>query len=575
MNKQINLNNIIFFTLILFGIFFTTFAHNLKSDFKLKKSNLIQLKNKISTCGHAKMAKVDMKPVELYGNMSQQQFLQMRTKQEWAPIRIHVDYSVLNSQSKQVSAEKISVIREVMDKSVKVLEKLLRVKPLINLLNPGFRAQRYIPFSEEVKKNGINADLLLLVQFHDSVTGSTAANAAAYEYDSRTGRPIVGLVQFNKNLENIKNSANSLLSLALHEITHVLVFSNNLFDKFIDAKGNKIPLDKVVGHSQVNGDSRKKLITPRVVAAAREHFGCNTIDGMEIENQGGEGTAASHWEERLMYGDYMVGETIIDPSISEITLGLFDDSGWYKTNPYTGGLFRFGLKKGCSLLNEKCVQDEKTKFKNEYCVVENEKVCSPSHLSKAFCTMDHYKDPLPVNNRYFKDIRKGGWLLFADDCPVPIRGYNKSDKMQGNCNVGSLDGDFNVNPFENYGSQSACFVSSVIPAEPKFIYNWENKTGFSAGCYRYSCNHERRAVVVSIAGESFICPTQGGPIVLKNSKAKGTVHCMDYNLMCNQTKECSDIFECATKESRRRTDLQYDYKSLTVNSGGNTKYNII
>ena len=34
-------------------------------------------------------------------------------------------------------------------------------------------------------------------------------------------------------------------------------------------------------------------------------------------------------------------------AISEITLALLEDSGWYKANYYTGGLMRFGKNKGC------------------------------------------------------------------------------------------------------------------------------------------------------------------------------------------------------------------------------------
>ena len=29
------------------------------------------------------------------------------------------------------------------------------------------------------------------------------------------------------------------------------------------------------------------------------HFGCDTLEGAEIENQGGDATARSHWEKRL------------------------------------------------------------------------------------------------------------------------------------------------------------------------------------------------------------------------------------------------------------------------------------
>ena len=33
---------------------------------------------------------------------------------------------------------------------------------------------------------------------------------------------------------------------------------------------------------------------------ARAQFGCDNITGVELENFGGEGTAGSHWEQRVV-----------------------------------------------------------------------------------------------------------------------------------------------------------------------------------------------------------------------------------------------------------------------------------
>ena len=30
------------------------------------------------------------------------------------------------------------------------------------------------------------------------------------------------------------------------------------------------------------------------------HFGCATLPGVELENQGGRGTAMDHWEQRIL-----------------------------------------------------------------------------------------------------------------------------------------------------------------------------------------------------------------------------------------------------------------------------------
>ena len=37
---------------------------------------------------------------------------------------------------------------------------------------------------------------------------------------------------------------------------------------------------------------------------ARRHFGCPTLNGMELENLGGSGTRYSHWKKRLVDVSY-------------------------------------------------------------------------------------------------------------------------------------------------------------------------------------------------------------------------------------------------------------------------------
>lgn len=43
-------------------------------------------------------------------------------------------------------------------------------------------------------------------------------------------------------------------------------------------------------------------MTPRVISAVREHLQCTSLTGAELEDDGGGGTAGSHWEQRLFEG---------------------------------------------------------------------------------------------------------------------------------------------------------------------------------------------------------------------------------------------------------------------------------
>ena len=41
------------------------------------------------------------------------------------------------------------------------------------------------------------------------------------------------------------------------------------------------------------------VVTRRVKEEVQRHFGCDKLSGAELEDQGEEGTALTHWEKRL------------------------------------------------------------------------------------------------------------------------------------------------------------------------------------------------------------------------------------------------------------------------------------
>lgn len=51
------------------------------------------------------------------------------------------------------------------------------------------------------------------------------------------------------------------------------------------------------------------MVTPRVVEEVRRHFNCSDLEGAELEDQGEEGTALTHWEKRIFEVSYL---SIID-----------------------------------------------------------------------------------------------------------------------------------------------------------------------------------------------------------------------------------------------------------------------
>lgn len=97
----------------------------------------------------------------------------------------------------------------------------------------------------------------------------------------------------------------------------------------------------------VNG----KIATPQVTATAAETFNCPSAQGAPLENNGVSSTRGSHWEATSFAGELMIGTAGARRGIlSNMTLALAEDSGWYYSNWENAGFLRYAHNSGCSLL---------------------------------------------------------------------------------------------------------------------------------------------------------------------------------------------------------------------------------
>jgi hypothetical protein len=69
---------------------------------------------------------------------------------------------------------------------------------------------------------------------------------------------------------------------------------------FVDSNNQVLPLESVIrqGQKDAYGKTHNEIVTPTVVAEARKLFGCPSLTGVPLENEGGNGTASAHWEYR-------------------------------------------------------------------------------------------------------------------------------------------------------------------------------------------------------------------------------------------------------------------------------------
>ncbi len=77
---------------------------------------------------------------------------------------------------------------------------------------------------------------------------------------------------------------------------HALGFTNALFSSFIDpATRMELPLSRVQRQLIVAGRQVTRVISPGVAREAQAQFGCSTLDGAQLEDEGGSGSANAHW----------------------------------------------------------------------------------------------------------------------------------------------------------------------------------------------------------------------------------------------------------------------------------------
>jgi len=490
-----------------------------------------------STCG-ADDLKIN--PINLeFDKETTQKINKKVTAASYTPIKIGMDYTSFQRPS-SMSTENFNIIKGVIDETTQEFSKFLKVQHVnIDLSGAEDKIKQGCSvdsIGSDYKNFLINNDLIIFPTFSDEL-GSNVLAAAGYclsiNVNSRK-RPIAGILLINQTLSFDKqNTKEYMKSLLLHEMTHILVFSPNLMkDLGLTTTSNSI--------TYVNSNN--------VVIKARQHFNCATITGVPLENQGGQGSAGSHWEARHMLGDYMISTNYIDNVISDITIALFEDSGLYEVEYYSGGLFKFGKNKGCSFLNNKCISNGRA-ISDEFCVNSLQPMCTQSRTAKGFCAIYQYSS-VPSSYQYFSNPRYGGFLP-VNYCPVANAGSSESIYYPTSCRIGtsSLASEYG----ETIGTNSFCFLSSLLPSSSS------RNTTYRAICYRVTCNSSSKRVIVNIGSSTVTCPTNGGT-VNNPSGFKGYITCPKYTDICDAENNsvCNDPFDCLNNKVEADED-SYEY----------------
>jgi hypothetical protein len=257
-----------------------------------------------------------------------------------------------------------------------------------------------------------------------------------------------------------------------------------------------------------------------------------------------------------MLGDYMISSDYPEIVISDITLALFEDSGWYSVNYYTGGLFRFGKNMGCEFLNTSCISKGKTKFELDFCTEPGEEICSSGNLDRGVCYITTTSSDIEPNYRYFNNSKTGGFL-FADYCPVMMT-ISDNYSFYSRCDSNSLNNGYKN---EIYSSNSICVLNSLVTNDNK-----KGKT--RALCMKVECDYENKYVIIYLDNTSIKCPYYGKYYI---NEYKGSIICPDFNRVCSGSKWCNDPFSCIEKKSTTINSVYIKHLKNDKNEDSNSK----
>ena len=504
--------------------------------------------------------------------------------EEFQPIRIYLSTSSLSNQLSILLPQYRSEFLEYLNNVKVYISKLIKVKPRIsNIIYSRIDQEKLdilLRIFDQNLARGVSCDLVIIptIQVYDKIITSEILRL-----DENTNRPIISQLNISINLisDHDINKKFYIESLLLHEFTHILGFLINMFQYFPGGI-NKV-LKSQFDSRRIN---RTYIITPKVVNLAKEYYKCSNLIGLELENQEDGVNPSSHWEARILLGEYMNLEQYTpEVVISDFTLALLEDSGWYKVNYFTGGLMRFGKHKGCNFLkNDCCDSNGKTVFKNEFFDKDDngEPSCSSGRLSRTYCETKEYSSfSINVFNRFSQNGATngiGGKTKNADYC---FGFTNNDDEEQdsktiyvGNCKYGNGNYGTKIkyNSFPNsgngeltelkekYSNNSFCVLSEAYPT------NSNQRDKYSGVihpmCYEMFCSE--KTLAIKINDQYIICPREGGRVQLSGDFS-GNIYCPDYNLICTGTVMCNDMFDCINKNSSSKKP-NYDYEVVEQTS---------
>ncbi|CCW72232.1 unnamed protein product [Phytomonas sp. Hart1] len=415
--------------------------------------------------------------------------------------------NILTDEKKQL------IRKQIIPSAVQMHREHLLVRPIIgNIRVDHFKGGLcpYFTVPQSHHTTGVpDTDFVLYVAAGPTELGVNAW--AVYCQFDRSGRLQVGVVNLGPRYALDVFLSTRILT---HEILHTLGFHINMFQ----FRGMTIDVS-------VRGKNKSSVLkSPKVVEVAREHYGCSTMQYVELEDMGGTGAVGSHWKMRNAKDELM--SPINGTSFyTTFTIAAMEDTGYYKGNYSNAESMSWGKNAGCLLFDKKCVIDGVSQVPEMFCVVnttnKSELKCASDRMGIGCCLITKHTS-MPPYFQYFPDPTIGGTEVWMDYCPYILSIFITT----------CLNGNATILPGSVFSKSARCF--SAVPNTTLQIKS--DKNMFSI-CADVLCDEGTSKYQVRVkGGTDFVDCPPGSTLVLSKYSTEfksGAIECAPYEEVCN------------------------------------------
>lgn len=344
-----------------------------------------------------------------------------------------------------------------------------------------------------ILRSGVNADFVYIFA-SESASGTWVASTSSCSLASGSRRPLVGMTTINTAL--FKSATNNVLlheknMLAImHELTHTLGFSTSLFNYFLDSSGKTLSGHILSG--TLDGISGTVINVSPLTSKLQSYFGCSSLKGAYMENNGAAGAVAgSHFERRHFGFEAMTAYLVYEMKYSEFSLAMLEGSGWYEVDYSYADPFFFGKGEGCTFLTGSC--------------------SSINSQFSEFCTSSSRKCAVPG---------RGGGSCSSDTVSDSCKFIHPSVEYDcGNTDAESYARLPSIQTFGR-GTGSKCFEGTL------------GGSSATTYCFKYSCDTSGSSTILNIdvGSKTVECTAKSSKTV---SGYSGTITCPDPATWCS------------------------------------------